>query len=262
MAAAAALYRRIGASTAPAAAGLAGLLYAVDHAHGFAASWLSNRNILLATLCGVLALGAHARWRREGWRAGALLAPLLLLLALLSAEAAVAVLAYWLTYTIFVERGRWLSRALSLVPAAGVTLAWRVVYRAGGYGAWGTSYLDPLREPLPFVRAVGQRAPLLLLGQWLLPPVEYITFFELNAARLAWIAAVLLMAGLVWVFWPLLRRSATARFWGGGMALALVPACATLPANRLLFFVGLGGMGLLAEFLTSGPMRNKTATDR
>jgi hypothetical protein len=64
------------------------------------------------------------------------------------------------------------------------------------------------------------------------------------------------------VFWPLLRRSATARFWGGGMALALVPACATLPANRLLFFVGLGGMGLLAEFLTSGPMRNKTATDR
>src|SRR5262249_13600395 len=84
-AAAAALYRRIGANAGGAAA-LAGVLYAVDHTHGFAAAWVSNRNILLAALFGVLALGAHTRWRRQGWRPGALLGPLLLLLALLSAE--------------------------------------------------------------------------------------------------------------------------------------------------------------------------------
>ena len=97
-----------------------------------------------------------------------------------------------------------------------------------------------------------ERAPVLLLGQWLLPPAEYINFFELTAARFTWIAAVLLMALIAWVFWPVLRRSATARFWGAGMLLAVLPACAALPANRLLFFIGLGAMGLLAEFFAGG----------
>ena len=250
-AAAAALYRRIDEG-AGMAAGLAGVLYAVDHTHGFAAAWLSNRNILLAALFGVLALSAHARWRRDGWRAGALLAPLLLLLALLSAEAAVAVLAYWLAYAMFLDRGAWRGRLLALAPAALVTAGWRLVYRAAGYGVWGTSYLDPFREPLPYLRAVIGRGPLLLLGQWLLPPAEYINFFPASAARLTGIAAGLLLALLAWVLWPLLRGSATARFWGAGMLLAVLPACAALPADRLLFFVGLGAMGLMAEFLTSG----------
>jgi hypothetical protein len=31
--------------------------------------------------------------------------------------------------------------------------------------------------------------------------------------------------------------------------MAVVPACAAMPADRLLFFVGLGAMGLLAQFL-------------
>ena len=251
-AAAAALYRRIGANAGPVAAGLAGVLYAVDHTHGFATAWLSNRNILLAALFGVLALSAHARWRREGWRAGALLGPLLLLLALLSAEAAVAVLAYWLAYAVFLERGAWPGRLLSLAPAALVTAGWRLVYRAAGFGAWGTSYLDPLREPLAYLRAVVERGPLLLLGQWLLPPAEYVNFFAPRVARLTWIAAVLLLALLAWAFGPLLRQSARARFWGAGMLLALLPACAALPADRLLFFVSLGAMGLLAEFLAGG----------
>jgi len=40
------------------------------------------------------------------------------------------------------------SRFDALVPAGAITLGWRLVYRAGGYGAWGTSYIDPLREPI------------------------------------------------------------------------------------------------------------------
>jgi len=249
-AAAASLYRRISAGAA--AAGLAGLLYAVDHTHGFAASWLSNRNILIAALFGVLALAAHVRWRRDGWRAGALLSPLLLLAALLSAEAAVAILAYWVAYAVFLERGPWLRRLAALAPAGAVALGWRLVYRAMGYGLWGTSYIDPLREPLPFARAVLARGPLLLLGQWVLPPAEYINFFSLAAQQITWVAAMLLLALLAWVLWPVARRNATARFWGVGMLLAVLPACAALPANRLLFFIGLGAMGLLAEFLIAG----------
>jgi len=52
---------------------------------------------------------------------------------------------------------------------------------------------------------------------------------------------------------PLLRRDRVARFWCAGMLLALLPICATFPSNRNLFFVGLGAMGLTAQFLAGGP---------
>jgi len=48
---------------------------------------------------------------------------------------------------------------------------------------------------------------------------------------------------------PLLRRDRVARFWALGMVLSVVPICATFPADRLLTFVGIGAMALLARFL-------------
>ena len=35
------------------------------------------------------------------------------------------------------------------------------------------------------------------------------------------------------------------------MVLSLVPACATFPDDRLLYFAGFGGMGLMAQFLAA-----------
>jgi hypothetical protein len=50
---------------------------------------------------------------------------------------------------------------------------------------------------------------------------------------------------------PLLRRDATARFFAGGMMLALGPICGTFPASRLLLFVGVGAMGLFAQLVAA-----------
>jgi hypothetical protein len=61
--------------------------------------------------------------------------------------------------------------------------------------------------------------------------------------------AVVFAAGLAWLLWPLLRRDAVARFFATGMLLAIVPVCATAPQDRLLQIAGIGGMGLLAQFL-------------
>lgn len=63
-----AFYRRILGSTW--AAAIATWAYAVDDSHGLAASWLANRNGLIATALGIFALVAHDRWRSEGWKAG------------------------------------------------------------------------------------------------------------------------------------------------------------------------------------------------
>jgi hypothetical protein len=49
----------------------------------------------------------------------------------------------------------------------------------------------------------------------------------------------------------LLRRDATARFFATGMVLAAVPVATTFPADRLLSFIGLGAMGLIAQFLAA-----------
>ena len=230
-------------------AGLAALLYALDDARGYAVSWIANRNALIATLCCCLALIAHDRWRRDGWRWAGFAATALLALGLLSAEAAVALLAYLLAYALILDRGDWWQRLRSLLPALSVTLIWRLSYRALGYGAFGTSYIDPGTEPLRFIAAIVERGPVLLLGQWALPPAELYPLLTPPASWLLYLAALLLLALLILITWPLLRRDALARFWALGMLLATIPACSALPANRLLGMIGLGAMGLLARLI-------------
>jgi hypothetical protein len=44
-----------------------------------------------------------------------------------------------------------------------------------------------------------------------------------------------------------MRASATARFFALGLVLSLAPACTTHPHSRLLFFAGIGALGLLSE---------------
>ncbi len=243
------LYRRLSGSGA--AAGLAALLYAIDEAHGTPAAWLANRNALPAALFGILAILAHDRWRRSRERRAALWSALCLALALASGEAALGAVAYLVAHALTLEPGRgWRVRLAALSPAAAVIALWSALYLAGGFGARGSGlYVDPLASPLRFGAAVIERAPFFLLGQWtplaadlgaLLPPAN---------ARFFWWASLAVMATLTAAFTPLLRRLLVARFYALGMLLALLPICATFASNRLLLFVGLGAMGLLALFL-------------
>lgn len=248
VAVAALLYRRLHGLTV--VAGLAALLYAVDDARSFPVAWVANRSALLATLFGLLAIMAHHSWRRDGWRPGAWLAPLLLATGLLAAEAALAATAYLFAYALFLDKGSLRDRLLCLTPHAATVIGWRLLYDALGYGAAGSGlYLDPGREPLRYAAAAIERLPVLLASQWSNVPSFLFTFASRPVA-LAWLlAAVVGLAALVWLLRDLLRHSPTARFYALGMLLAALPACATFPDNRLLLFVGFGGAGLLAEWL-------------
>lgn len=247
--AAALFYRRM---LGPAwVAGLAGLLFAVDDAHGTPAVWLANRNVLIGVLFGLLTLIAYDRWRRDGWLPGAVLAPLALLAGLLSKESTVAIGAYLLAYALFLDRGSRAGRLRALVPCALIGVLWWVAYKQLGYGTAGSGwYIDPGAEPVRFAQAVVARAPLLLAWQWLVPSdLEWA--LSPWAAHGMWLAAMgflLIMAGSLV---PLVRRDPVARFWALGMILSVLPACAAFPQARLLFFVGIGGMGLLAQFIAA-----------
>jgi hypothetical protein len=61
-------------------------------------------------------------------------------------------------------------------------------------------------------------------------------------------AGVLLLLSIV-VLWPLARRDPGLRFWCVGALLALLPACATFPHDRLLLMPGVGAMAVVATLL-------------
>jgi hypothetical protein len=208
-------------------AGLAGLLFALDDAHGMPAVWLANRNASIGVFFGLVAL------------------------ILLASEIALAAGGYLLAYALFLDTGTLRSRLASLAPGGIVGLAWWVTYRVMDYGAAGSGvYIDPGASPILFAQAMLERAPMLLFGQWALPSGLYLMLSQ-RAAHTLWLVAVALIAVIAGLLLPLLKRDRVARFFALGMILSLLPACATFPDDRLLFFAGFGGMGLLAQFLAS-----------
>jgi len=248
IAAVALLYRRLIA--VPVVAGLATLLYALDDAHGMPIAFLANRNALVATTFGVFSLWLHDRFRRDGWAPGAILSPLAFLLALLGGESGIGIAPYLLGYAIFLESDSGARRLTTIAPHAVVGIAWLAYYKLSGYGTYGSGfYLDPIGQPAEWFSHFLIRAPLLLLGQWFVPPSSFA--FAWSGAQTLFVAlfgaAVLTL--LFVLLRPILRSGATARFFAFGMLLAVVPITAGFPHDRLLFFVGVGAMPLLAMLL-------------
>lgn len=229
----------------PPVGGAAALLFALDHTHGFAAGYIMNRHALLATLLAAGIMLSHVSCRRL---ARVLLGPALYVLGLFTSELVVCAAAYVAAYELFAHEDTWRKRVLAVFPYVAITLLWAAWYKAAGFGAMGTDfYLDPGREPLQYLRAFCVRTPLLLLGQFSLPPAElyYELPSELGAAMLIWAWLVICLVGFVLL--PLLRCDRVARFWCAGMLLCLLPAAGPDANNRQLIFVSLGAMGLLAQ---------------
>ena len=244
-----ALRRMLGAG---AAAVVALLLFAIDDNHGMPVGWISNRNTLIASVFGVMALVAYDKARRDDWRPGVWAAPLCFALALLSAEAGVAAGGYIVAHALFMSRDSWQARVRSLVPFALVAAAWRVAYAALGRGASGTDlYIDPAANPLAFAQAIVAHLPILLLGQFLPVPAEI--WAGLSSAGQAWLAVIggAAVTAIGLLVWPLIRSDARTRFWIVGALLAAIPACATFPNDRLLVLTGIGGAVLVAQVLTA-----------
>ena len=125
-----------------------------------------------------------------------------------------------------------------------------MIYKLGNFGSHGSGfYLDPLHDPLGFAGSFCQRAAFLLMGQWSPIPAEMSmanapgtsAFFHMSVFSFV-VAAIVAV-----LFIPLVVRDRVARFWGLGALLSLIPIAAVGPENRLLGFVGLGSMALLAQ---------------
>jgi hypothetical protein len=229
-------------------AGLAAFIYAVSHSHAVPVFFIANRNALLGVCFGAVALLFHHRGRQSARRDVTVLAPVALLLGLLSNEGAVAAVAYLFAYAVFIDTGTWRERARSLLPYVAVVIAWRLVYQLQGYGASASeAYVDPVASPSAFLSAVVTRAPMYLLSQWLLPPTDWSRVVS-SAVLVKWqVLAIGFLVVLCAFLFPLLRRDRTARFWFAGMLLSVIPSCATFPMDRMLLYSGIGGAALIAQ---------------
>lgn len=231
-------------------AGLAALLYAIDDAHGTPVGFLANRNAVMATLFGVLTLIIHDKWRLGNLRTGLVVGPALLAVSLLSAEAGIATCAYLFAHAVFIDRGTLRQRFAAMIPYLAVVVIWRFLWTYLGYGVENMgAYIDPLSTPLSYIGAVKNRAPFLLLGQWALPPSDITMMIPPKFAIWIWRSGLVFLVLLVVALIPLLWCQRFTRFWATGMILSVLPICATFPSDRLLLFVGIGAMGLVAQFI-------------
>ncbi len=239
------LYRGIMGRTV---GGLASILYAFDHTHGFPVGFICNRHALITAMFGSLALDQYCRGATGNVRMARWLGPFVYACALLSGEAGTSVLIYVAAYALFVEETSLSKRARAVLPYFLVTVLWRAVYTRMGYGASGSGlYIDPGREPLHFLSALLVRGPILLVGELFVPPSEAYMLSSPGVAAALLVFAVVFVLALSVALFPILKRSRVARFWCCGMVLSVVPASTTHPNNRLLFFCSLGAMGLLAS---------------
>lgn len=243
-----ALYRRLIQQTW--VAGLAALMFAVDHTHGLPAAWIAQRNTLISGLFGLLTLYFHDRARRDAGRErDAFFAAICLGLALCSAEAALGVVPYLLAHAWTFDRTR---AARSLWPYAPPLVLWVLIYKLGGYGTHGSGlYIDPGYAPLSYFANVLKHAPLLVAAELGMPGVDFFAFLPMPAKVVMVSFAVVATGMFLITIRPLLRENAETRFLILGGLFGILPACATIPAGRLTFLTSFGLLGALAQVVAA-----------
>ncbi len=229
---------------------LAPLVFVLSGIHGFFC-WTATRHIVIAAAFAFAALAAHLRWRQEGWRPGAVVSVVALVLSLAASEVAVAVALYLLAYEVCgaagPARARWLAAAPTLAVLGAYLVAWRLL----GYGASpGTGYLDPFHDPGAFLLGLPARLAVLAGGVvagggadlWLLRP----DLRPVLAA--AGTLASLGLAGLLRVAWretPAMERRGI-RWLGVAAVASAVPFAGTPISSRCLLVPFVGGAALVA----------------
>ncbi len=232
-------------------AGLIILFYVLDSGHGTPAGWLANRNQLIAGVFGALALDAHIRWRQRELRTP-MLALALALLSLLAGESMIAWAAFHLAFAVTLDPVGKRQGLIALAPLASLIILWRIVYRWLGYGASGSGfYIDPLGDPLQFIRVAPERLLQLLADQLGGAPAGIGMLggrdFELAFIAIAGVVVAISIAAIA----PLWRSDRVLRFWAIGALLAVIPMCATVPNGRLMVVAGLGVCGVVARYIAN-----------
>lgn len=239
---------------------LAGLLFAFDASHFIPATWVANRNILVAGVFGVACLLTYIKCQqthRLSWYGFSLL---LFLACLYSAEAGVSIGAFILAYALCLDSRPWRNRIAKLAGYGLVFVIWYYQYKAMGYGASGNGfYLDPATDPVAFTSALSWKYLLYVLMYFIgLPSAGYYS----GGMPQVWLlfTAIALTFAMGLLLWPLLKKNAAVRFWLLSFFLALLPIASSSPHERTMVMAGIAANALMAILLVSVFGKNTALT--
>jgi hypothetical protein len=246
------------------AAACAVALFALDPARLGPISWLANRSALISVCFGILALGAHVRWREEATARGAFASGAYWTLALLGGEYAVSMVCFAVGYELLARSDSWRARARALLPAALPLLGYGAIYAGLGFGmAANWLYVTPFSAPLLFLKNAAARLPALLADDLLLFPAE-VTEATSNASyahagklAVALVAFGWLVAGAVQHAEPRCRRILL--FLAAAWPLSMLPLLATLASTRLLLAPSVASCLLIGAILLDAAQRLRLA---
>lgn len=238
-----ALYRRRGL-TGPGLA-WAAFFFALDAPLAQSVGWIAGRDTLLCACFGFACLLAHDRARSSRDPRLLALASLCFALALLSGEFGLCTLGYLAAHALTVDRGTARARAFALSPYALVTVLHLAYWMTGGYGFHdGGIYRDVLRSPVVALSAWLESVPVYLATTATVPLANFQLLVPGFRLPLLVFSLVALGAVALWLGRRVMRES-EGRMFALGAALSVVPLVATLPQERLRFFVAYGVFGVL-----------------
>lgn len=284
------LYRFV----APPVAALSVLAFVCEEGHDMPVVWLANRGALVSLTLGLLGLLAHVRARTRGGCLPWLSSVVCLALSLAAGEWAFPAFAYLLAFEALAMRDPPIRRLRALLPAVVLGLSFMLVRSAMGYGVRQSGiYIDPVAEPLHFIRAAGHRIPVffadLVYG---IPSVRYSFGTPWRDTVLSWglfapsvwsrlpgwrswhvLLGLSAMVGLVWTLRGVVFARARAAdgeepvpawLWLGAL-LALIPVLGSFPSSRLVMpasigvFAGLSAVAVRWATLLAARVRRRRA---
>jgi hypothetical protein len=238
------------------AAVVASLVFAVAPPHTLAVGWLAGRNTIMALVLACLLFLFHLQWRKKRGFFWLSIALVTLCVGFCTSEAILGGVAYIAAWQLTKDDAPRHSRWFALLPYIAAVVIWRVLYVKAGFGAAGTSiYRDPATDFFGAIESLVINFPVLLFGRWFPLPLDLWAILPSVGRIVFLIVVLLLLAGLLSLFWSLLQKNSTARFWALGMSLSLLPFTLTVPMDRLVLFAGPGMAGLVGLLAESLPQK-------
>jgi hypothetical protein len=232
------------------------IIFAFSTSHMLILFYSAARWLLIATTLALAGLLAHLKWREQGWKPGRYLSLIAFFLALLSGEAALAVLAYLAAYELFGLQEPFKKRIKALLPPAVLVFVYLIFYRVMDYGTGGQDlYINPMTDPIAFITALPTRLASMLAEMFF----RIISFFGIDpiVPAMGWVtilagAAALVICGLL--FYPVWSKASIdqrrkTRWLIIGTIAAMFPLASAYPCARVTMIPFIGGSVLLAFIL-------------
>lgn len=227
------------------------LLFALAMRQQLVVFYGSARWMMVVTVFALAGLLAHIKWREHGWKPGRYLSLIWFFLALLSGEAALAILAYLAAYELFGRSDPLKKRIHALLPTAIMVFIYLVIYKIVGYGGGGMgTYVNPFSDPVGFIAGLPVKM-VSMIGEMVVGFISLLGVIEPDKQPLLTFAVGLGSLLIFFLlFYPLWKRAAvplrrTLNWLMIGTVAGMLPLSSVNANSRVVMYLSFGSSILL-----------------